>query len=77
MHDSRTHGFETVHVESLRLHYARTLETWSANLAAKEAEAVRITNAQTYAMYQQYLTGCARYFRSGEINIHQFKMRCV
>lgn len=77
LHDSRNHGFETVHVESLRLHYARTLDTWSANLAAKREEAMRITSEQTYDTYQHYLRGCARYFRSGEINIHQFKMRCV
>jgi cyclopropane-fatty-acyl-phospholipid synthase len=77
LHDSRTHGFETVHVESLRLHYARTLDQWSANLAVRKDEAIRITSSDTYDTYQRYLTGCAHYFRSGEINLHQFKMRVV
>jgi cyclopropane-fatty-acyl-phospholipid synthase len=77
VHYARYNGFETVHVESLRLHYARTLETWAANLEAARAKAVAITSEATYQMYMKYLTGCAHYFRSGEINLHQFKLRVV
>jgi cyclopropane-fatty-acyl-phospholipid synthase len=77
IHYARMNGFETVHMESLRLDYARTLDAWAANLAGKQAQAVAIVGEKTYQTYMKYLTGCARYFRSGEVNIHQFKLRPV
>jgi cyclopropane-fatty-acyl-phospholipid synthase len=75
MHYARSNGFEPVHVESLRLHYARTLDHWAANLQAARDKAVAITSEEIYETYMKYLTGCAHYFRSGEINLHQFKLR--
>jgi len=77
VHQARMNGFETVHMESLRLHYARTLETWAANLEAAHQKAVAVAGEETYQTYMKYLTGCAHYFRSGEINLHQFKLRVV
>jgi cyclopropane-fatty-acyl-phospholipid synthase len=77
MHNARENFFEVVHVESLRLHYARTLDAWAANLQRARSQAIAIAGESTYDMYLQYLTSCAHYFRSGEVNIHQFKMRCV
>jgi cyclopropane-fatty-acyl-phospholipid synthase len=77
MHYARMNGFETVHVESLRLHYARTLDTWAANLEAGRAEAIRIAGEATYNTYIKYLTTCAANFRAGNVNIHQFKLRTV
>ena len=72
---ARTHGFEVVHVESLRPHYARTLEAWAANLESRREEAIRVASEKTYDVYMKYLTGCAKGFHSGECNIYQFKMR--
>ncbi len=77
VHYARMNGFETVHMESLRLDYARTLDLWAANLQARQPQAVAIAGEKTYQTYMKYLTGCAHYFRSGEINIHQFKLRPV
>ena len=74
---ARNGGFELEHAESLRPHYARTLDCWAANLAAKEAEAVRIAGADVFRTYMKYLTSCANFFRSGEINVYQFKLRVV
>jgi cyclopropane-fatty-acyl-phospholipid synthase len=77
VHYARQSGFETVHIESLRLHYARTLDAWAKNLEAAHDEAVKVASEEIYQTYMKYLTGCAKYFRSGEINLHQFKLRVV
>jgi cyclopropane-fatty-acyl-phospholipid synthase len=72
---ARKGGFEVVHVESLRLHYARTLDLWAENLEAKKDEAVRVASQEVYDMYMKYLTGCANLFRGGETNVYQYKLR--
>jgi cyclopropane-fatty-acyl-phospholipid synthase len=72
---ARASGFETVHVESLRLHYAQTLDCWAENLRGNQAKAVEIAGERIYKDYIKYLTGCAAYFRTGESNIHQFKFK--
>src|SRR5687767_3950706 len=71
----RVNGFEIVHVESLRLHYAQTLDHWAENLRRAEARAIEIAGERIYKDYMKYLTGCAAYFRSGECGLHQFKFR--
>ncbi|OWJ95366.1 SAM-dependent methyltransferase [Pseudomonas sp. A46] len=64
-------GLEVVDVESLRLHYARTLEFWSANLEARLEEAVRLVPEQALRIWRLYLAGCAHAFQKGWINLHQ------
>ncbi len=71
---ARNGGFEVVTVEGLRPHYARTLDSWAANLAANQGRATEVAGEQTYRTYMKYLTSCAAYFRSGECNVHQFKL---
>jgi cyclopropane-fatty-acyl-phospholipid synthase len=72
---ARLAGFETVHVESLRPHYARTLDCWAANLLARREDAIRLAGEEVYERYMKYLTGCADLFRQGLTNLHQFKLR--
>ncbi len=72
---ARKGGFEVVHVESLRPHYAKTLDHWSRNLEARHEDAVAIAGEEKYQTYMKYLTGCANLFRSGETNLHQCKLR--
>ncbi len=72
---ARNAGFEIAHIESLRPHYARTLDCWASNLEVARDAAVAAAGEQTYRTYMKYLTGCAAYFRSGECNVHQFKLR--
>ncbi|MEL7936406.1 C17 cyclopropane fatty acid synthase CfaB [Pseudomonas delhiensis] len=64
-------GLEVVDVEGLRLHYARTLDFWSANLEAKLAEAARLVPEQALRIWRLYLAGCAYGFKKGWINLHQ------
>jgi cyclopropane-fatty-acyl-phospholipid synthase len=74
---AREAGFELVHVESLRPHYARTLDCWASNLQARRPEALSLVGEAVYEKYMKYLTGCAALFRSGECNLHQFKLHVV
>jgi cyclopropane-fatty-acyl-phospholipid synthase len=72
---ARAGGFELAHAESLRPHYARTLDCWAANLEANRERAIALVGEDVYRTYMKYLTGCANYFRSGEVNLYQFKLR--
>ena len=68
-------GFTLAHSESLRLHYARTLDMWADNLRAHREQAITITNKDTYEMYMHYLSGCAHYFRTGHNDVMQFTLQ--
>ena len=67
-------GFTLERTHLLRPHYARTLDMWAENLAAKRDEAIAITDEATYDKYMKYLTGCADFFRRGITNIGQFTL---
>lgn len=64
-------GLEVLDVEGLRLHYARTLDFWSANLEARLAEAAKLVPDQALRIWRLYLAGCAYGFKKGWINLHQ------
>ncbi|CAD5107114.1 C17 cyclopropane fatty acid synthase CfaB [Zestomonas carbonaria] len=64
-------GLEVVDVESLRLHYARTLEFWSQNLENRLDEASGMVPEQTLRIWRLYLAGCSYAFSQGWINLHQ------
>lgn len=74
---ARNANFEIEHVESLRPHYARTLDCWAANLQGNKNRAVAVAGEDNFKTYMKYLTQCAAFFRSGECNVHQFKFRCA
>jgi cyclopropane-fatty-acyl-phospholipid synthase len=65
-------GFHVTRVQHLRPHYARTLDTWAANLEAKRDEAIALTSERVYDVYMRYLTGCADLFREGYTDVCQF-----
>lgn len=67
-------GFSVTRTQSLQRHYALTLDAWARNLAAAEAQAVRITSQEVFDIYMRYLTGCADHFRSGHIDVMQFTL---
>jgi cyclopropane-fatty-acyl-phospholipid synthase len=67
-------GFEVARVQSLRLHYARTLDIWAAALEARKDEAIAIQSEEVYERYMRYLTGCADLFRHGNTDVCQFTL---
>ena len=67
-------GFEVKLVQPLRLHYARTLDIWSAALEARKDEAIAIQSQEVYDRYMRYLTGCADLFRKGYTDVCQFTL---
>ncbi|MEH6388911.1 C17 cyclopropane fatty acid synthase CfaB [Pseudomonas profundi] len=64
-------GLEVVDVESLRLHYALTLEHWSRNLEERLAEAAQLVPDKTLRIWRIYLAGCAYGFKRNWMNLHQ------
>jgi len=69
-----TVGFEVARVQSLRLHYARTLDIWAGALEARKDEAIAIQSDEVYERYMRYLTGCADLFRNGNTDVCQFTL---
>jgi len=67
-------GFTVARVQSLRPHYAKTLDIWAANLESKRDEAIAIQSEEVYDRYMKYLTGCAELFRDGYTDVCQFTL---
>lgn len=67
-------GFEVQRVQSLRLHYARTLSIWADALEARRDEAIAIQSEEVYDRYMRYLTGCSELFRDGYTDVCQFTL---
>ncbi|WP_201485428.1 C17 cyclopropane fatty acid synthase CfaB [Pseudomonas sp. OF001] len=64
-------GLEVVDVESLRLHYARTLRFWSERLERRLDEARQLVPERALRIWRLYLAGCAYGFEREWINLHQ------
>ncbi len=67
-------GFTVTRVQSLQPHYARTLDLWAAALEAQREQAIAIQSQEVYDRYMKYLTGCAKMFRIGYIDVNQFTL---
>ncbi|MGV0800162.1 class I SAM-dependent methyltransferase, partial [Mycolicibacterium elephantis] len=65
-------GYTIAREQHLQPHYARTLDTWAANLEAKKDEAIAVTSEEVYERFHKYLTGCANLFRDGYTDVCQF-----
>jgi len=67
------HNFRLIDVESLRLHYAKTLEHWAANFEDNVEAIQKKFDERFVRMWRLYLNGCATSFRYGKgLDIHQF-----
>jgi cyclopropane-fatty-acyl-phospholipid synthase len=64
-------GLETVDVENLRPHYARTLWAWSDALERQLDAAARLVNERTLRAYRLYLAGSAMAFERNWLQLHQ------
>lgn len=58
-------------VESLREHYAMTLQHWGRHLQAHHAEAVAATDETTFRVWRLFMSGSAHRFWNGELNVYQ------
>jgi cyclopropane-fatty-acyl-phospholipid synthase len=67
-------GFTLTRRQSLRPHYARTLDRWAEALEAHKSEAIEIQSEEVYERYMKYLTGRAKMFRIGYIDANQFTL---
>jgi cyclopropane-fatty-acyl-phospholipid synthase len=65
-------GYSVTRKQHLQPHYARTLDTWAANLESKKGEAIAVTSEEVYERFMKYLTGCANLFRNGYTDVCQF-----
>ncbi|MDS1029226.1 cyclopropane-fatty-acyl-phospholipid synthase family protein [Bacillota bacterium LX-D] len=65
------YNFHLLDVESLRLHYARTLEHWARNFE-EHVDSVREKFGERFVrMWRLYLNSCAASFKASGLNIHQ------
>jgi cyclopropane-fatty-acyl-phospholipid synthase len=64
-------GFEVRDVESLREHYALTLERWVRRLEECHEEVKRVTDETTFRVFRLYLAGARMGFVNGVYNLHQ------
>ena len=64
-------GLEAMDVETLRLHYARTLALWSRRLEASLEAAHTHADKKRVRIWRLYLAGCAHAFARNWISIHQ------
>ncbi len=64
-------GFEVRDVESLREHYAKTLQAWVRNLQAGWDQAVTIVGSRRARVWLLYMAASANGFIDGGISIHQ------
>jgi len=64
-------GLEVMDSETLRLHYAKTLEHWSARLEANLDKAREYAGEKRLRIWRAYLAGCAHAFAQGWVSIQQ------
>ena len=68
-------GLEAVDVESLRRHYAHTLDLWAENFEARAEEAKRLVEDEKFRIWRVYLAGCAYAFEHDDVSIFQIVCR--
>jgi cyclopropane-fatty-acyl-phospholipid synthase len=64
-------GFEVLHVESLRPHYARTLRHWVARLESHWEEAVAAAGEPVARTWRLYMAAAATGFEQPRLDVHQ------
>lgn len=65
------YDFHTIDVESLRMHYAMTLDRWAEGFDRNEDKVREMYGERFVRMWRLYLRSAAAFFRIGGLNIHQ------
>jgi cyclopropane-fatty-acyl-phospholipid synthase len=63
--------FSVLDVENLRLHYARTCESWLQNFEAVTDEVKEMYSEEFVRMWRLYLAGSSTGFQSGTLQLYQ------
>jgi cyclopropane-fatty-acyl-phospholipid synthase len=71
VHDMSEQNLEVHDVESLRPHYAKTLDFWSGNFERHMHDAVAAASERTARIWRLYLAGCAYAFEQGWVSVYQ------
>lgn len=61
-----------IDLESLRLHYKKTLECWADNFENQQDKIKEMEDETFIRMWRLYLNACAASFHYGVMDIHQF-----
>ncbi|HCY64714.1 MAG TPA: SAM-dependent methyltransferase [Oxalobacteraceae bacterium] len=64
-------GLETLDVENLRRHYAKTCSSWAANFEARTARIHATVDERHFRIWRVYLAGCAYAFANDWVSIFQ------
>jgi cyclopropane-fatty-acyl-phospholipid synthase len=64
-------GLEVMDCETLRLHYAKTLQHWSERLEGSLEKAKAFAGEKRLRIWRMYLAGCAHAFAQGWVSIQQ------
>ena len=64
-------GLETLDVENLRRHYARTCAMWTDNFENSAERISELVDPRRFRIWQVYLAGCAHAFAHDWISIYQ------
>lgn len=65
-------GFSSSLAESLRIHYAKTLDLWEQNFNQVLTEVRKQYDEEFIRMWNLYLRSCASAFRIGSVDLFQF-----
>jgi cyclopropane-fatty-acyl-phospholipid synthase len=68
-------GLEAVDIESLRRHYAHTLDLWADNFERAAPEAKKLVDDEKFRIWRVYLAGCAYAFDNDDVSIYQIVCR--
>lgn len=64
-------NLEVRDVESLREHYALTLQHWVSRLEGNHQKALQFVDEVTYRVWRLYMAGSSHGFTSGRLNVYQ------
>ncbi len=65
------YDFNLLHAESLRMHYAMTLDKWHENFNQYREKVEEMFDRRFVRMWDLYLRGCAANFRLSGLNVYQ------
>ena len=68
-------GLEAFDIESLRRHYAHTLDIWAERFEANAEEARKLVDDEKFRIWRVYLAGCAYAFEHDDVSIYQVVCR--